>query len=77
EKPVREAILRLEARIAELEQAERTAERALSDPALYQDFEKARPHVLALSEAREELSRLYPEWEARQLELEALGEPDD
>ena len=73
EKPLRDAITRLEARIGELEAAQRTAEAALGDPALYQDFARARPHVEALAAAKDELARLYPEWEARQLELEALA----
>jgi len=77
QRPLREAIARLEARIAELEQAKGAAERALSDPGLYQDFEQARPHVLSLSAAKEELSRLYPEWEALELELEALAGSGD
>ncbi|HET9594267.1 MAG TPA: ABC-F family ATP-binding cassette domain-containing protein, partial [Anaeromyxobacteraceae bacterium] len=76
EKPVRDAIARLEARIAELEAAEKAAEAALADPALYQDFARARPHVEALAAAKEELARLYPEWEARQLELESLSRGD-
>ena len=73
EKPLRDAISRLEARIGELEAAQRTAEVALGDPALYQDFARARPHVEALADAQGELASLYPEWEAKQLELEALA----
>jgi ATP-binding cassette, subfamily F, member 3 len=73
EKPLRDAIARLEARIGELEAAQRTAEGALGDPALYQDFARARPHVEALAGAKDELARLYPEWETKQLELEALA----
>ncbi|HEX7623865.1 MAG TPA: ABC-F family ATP-binding cassette domain-containing protein, partial [Anaeromyxobacteraceae bacterium] len=73
EKPLRDAITRLEARIGELEAAQKTAEAALGDPALYQDFARARPHVEALAAAKDELARLYPEWEAKQLELEALA----
>jgi ATP-binding cassette subfamily F protein 3 len=73
QRPLRDAIARLEARIAELEAAQRAAEAALADPALYEDFARARPHVEALAAAKEELARLYPEWEARQAELEALA----
>ncbi|HYS83091.1 MAG TPA: ABC-F family ATP-binding cassette domain-containing protein, partial [Anaeromyxobacteraceae bacterium] len=69
EKPLRDAIAELEARIAALETRERTAEAALADPALYQDFARARPHVEALASAKDELARLYPEWESKQLEL--------
>ena len=61
EKPLRDAIARLEARIGELEALQRAAEAALGDPALYQDFARARPHVEALAAAKDELARLYPE----------------
>jgi ATP-binding cassette subfamily F protein 3 len=70
EKPVRDAIAKLEARIAQLEEVQKTAEAALADPVLYQDFARARPHMDAFNEAKEELARLYAEWEAKQLELE-------
>jgi len=70
EKPIRDEIARLEARIAALEKAKQEAEAALADPALYQDFPRARPHLQALSEASEELPGLYQAWEARQGELE-------
>ncbi|HEX8907673.1 MAG TPA: ABC-F family ATP-binding cassette domain-containing protein [Anaeromyxobacteraceae bacterium] len=73
ERPLREAVAALERRIAELEDVQRAAEAALADPALYQDFARARPHVEALAAAKEELARLYPAWEARQAELEALA----
>jgi ATP-binding cassette subfamily F protein 3 len=73
EKPVRERIAALEARIDELERAQKGAEAALADPALYQDFARARPHVEALAAAKAELATLYEEWEARQIELEELG----
>ncbi len=70
EKPIRDEITRLEARIEALERAKREAEAALADPALYQDFPRARPHLAALTEANEELPDLYQAWEARQGELE-------
>jgi ATP-binding cassette subfamily F protein 3 len=73
EKPVREAIAGLEARIADLEAVQRTSEDALADPALYEDFARARPHVEALASAKAELAGLYEEWEARQLELESMS----
>ncbi len=73
ERPVRDAIARVEARIAELEALQRASEAALADPALYQDFARARPHVEALAAARTELEGLYAEWESRQRELEALA----
>ncbi len=74
EKPLRQAIAGLEARIAELEASQKAAEAALADPALYQDFAKARPHVEALAAAKTELAQLYEQWEAKQLELEGMGE---
>jgi len=73
EKPLRDAIAKLEARIEELEAARAAAEAALADPALYEDFARARPHVEALAAAREELAHLYGEWEQKQIQLEALG----
>jgi ATP-binding cassette subfamily F protein 3 len=73
EKPVKDAIARIEARIAELERVQKEAEAALADPALYSDFARARPHVEALAAAKGELEGLYVEWEARHRELEELG----
>ena len=73
EKPLRDAIAKLEARIAEVEGAQATAEAALGDPALYEDFARARPHVEALAAAKEELARLYADWEEKQVQLEALA----
>jgi len=73
EKPLRDEIVRLEARIGELEAAKGAAEQALADPALYQDFPRARPHLDALAAANEELPELYAAWEARQRELERVG----
>jgi ATP-binding cassette subfamily F protein 3 len=76
EKPLRDAISGLEKRIGELEATQRAAEAALADPALYQDYAKARPHVEALASAKAELAERYAEWEEKQLELEALAERD-
>jgi ATP-binding cassette subfamily F protein 3 len=74
ERPFRERLGALEARIAELEREERDATRALADPDLYADFARARPHVEAQRRAAEELSRLYGEWEQVSTELERLRE---
>ena len=76
ERPLRDAIAQLEARIAKLEAAQKAAEASLADPALYQDFARARPHVEALSAARAELAERYADWESKQLELEALANHD-
>ena len=65
ERPIRDEIARLEARIAELEVAERAAAEALADPATYQDFARARPHLESQRRARQELEGLYQDWEAQ------------
>ncbi|WP_242334407.1 MULTISPECIES: ABC-F family ATP-binding cassette domain-containing protein [Anaeromyxobacter] len=72
EKPLRDRIAALEARIEGLEQEEREATEALADPALYQDFARAKPLIERQHAAKEELARLYGEWEAAQEELAAL-----
>jgi ATP-binding cassette subfamily F protein 3 len=71
EKPLRDEIARLEARIEALEREEREATAALADPALYADFAKAKPIVERQRAAKAELSRLYGEWEAAQEKLAA------
>jgi ATP-binding cassette, subfamily F, member 3 len=75
EKPIRDEIAGLEARIAELEAGERAATEALSDPATYQDFARARPHLEAQRRTRQELEGLYARWEAQQ-ELLARGDQE-
>jgi ATP-binding cassette subfamily F protein 3 len=76
DKPIRDEIARLEARIAGLEAEERAATQALSDPATYQDFARARPLLETQRRAREELEGLYARWEAQHELLErAGGEP--
>ncbi|HTP29059.1 MAG TPA: ABC-F family ATP-binding cassette domain-containing protein [Anaeromyxobacteraceae bacterium] len=72
ERPLRDAIARIEARIAELEGTERASLAALADPTVYQDRARARSHAEALAAAKAELALRYSEWEASQLELEAL-----
>jgi ATP-binding cassette subfamily F protein 3 len=74
ERPLREAIARIEARIGELEAAQKAAEGALADPDLYQDFVRARPHIDALAAAKAELDELYAAWETRHQELAAMRE---
>jgi ATP-binding cassette subfamily F protein 3 len=73
ERPLRDEIARLEARIAAREAEVRAAEAALADPALYQDFARARPHIERKAAAEAELATLYGDWERRSAELEALG----
>jgi ATP-binding cassette subfamily F protein 3 len=73
EKPLRDEIARLEARIDALEKDEREASAALADPALYADFARAKPLIERQRMAKEELGRLYAEWESAQERLAALG----
>jgi ATP-binding cassette subfamily F protein 3 len=73
EKPLRDEIARLEARIDALEREEREATEALADPALYADFARAKPIVDRQRLAKEELARLYGDWEAAQERLSGLA----
>ena len=66
---------RLEARIEALEAEERDATAALADPALYQDFARAKPLHRAAARREGGARALYGEWEAAQEELAALGAP--
>jgi ATP-binding cassette subfamily F protein 3 len=72
EKPLREEIGRLEARIAALEQEEREATAALADPATYEDFARAKPLIERQRAAKDELEKLYASWEEAQARLEGL-----
>jgi ATP-binding cassette, subfamily F, member 3 len=69
EKPLRDEIARLEARIAVVEKDEKDASAALADPALYQDFARAKPFIDRQRAAKEELEELYAAWEAAQERL--------
>ncbi|MCX5732438.1 MAG: ABC transporter ATP-binding protein, partial [Deltaproteobacteria bacterium] len=73
EKPLRDRIQAVESRVAEMEQAEREATDALADPAIYDDFARARIHVEARQRAQSELARLYGECERLSGELEGLA----
>ncbi len=73
EKPIRDEIGLLEERIAELERQEREASRELADPALYQDFARAKPLLDAHRQAKAKLEELYARWEHQQEQLEVLG----
>jgi ATP-binding cassette subfamily F protein 3 len=73
ERPLREEIARLEARIEALEREEREATALLADPALYADFARAKPVIERQTLAKDELARRYAEWEAAQERLAALG----
>jgi ATP-binding cassette subfamily F protein 3 len=73
EKPIRDEIERLEAEIARLEETERAATAALADPALYQDFARAKPLIDAQREARAALEVRYSAWEAAHAKLTQLS----
>jgi ATP-binding cassette subfamily F protein 3 len=67
--PLKKEIAALEARIAELEAAQKEREAQLVDPAFAGDFAKARPVMDAHRDAAEELEGAYARWEAAQREL--------
>ncbi len=69
ERPIRDEIARLEAEIELREGEEREATAALADPALYQDFGRAKPHIDRQRAAREALEGLYAAWEAAHAKL--------
>ena len=73
EKPLRDELAALEARIAALEAEAREVETALADPALYQDFDRARPHLLRKAATERELGERYADWERLAGRLEAPG----
>jgi ATP-binding cassette subfamily F protein 3 len=73
ERPLRDEIAAVEARIANLEAEEREATAALADPALYEDFARAKPFIDRQRAAKDELEKLYAAWEAAQEKLQALG----
>jgi len=74
EKPLRDEIARLEERIEVLEREEKEATAALADPALYQDFARAKPIMDRQRTAKDELAGLYAAWEAAQERLGAIAE---
>ncbi len=71
ERPLRDEIARIEARIAALEAvvAEETA--ALADPGLYADFARARPRIERKAAAEAELATLLDRWAEASGRLEA------
>jgi len=75
ERPLREALQKVEKRIAGLEARVREADAALADPALYQDFARARPFIEGKAAAEAELATAFAEWERLGGELEALVPP--
>ncbi|RJS16832.1 ABC transporter ATP-binding protein [Corallococcus sp. H22C18031201] len=69
EGPIKKEIARLEARIAEVEAAQKTREAQLADPDLYNDFARAKPLMDQHRDAKAELEELYARWEAAQEKL--------
>jgi ATP-binding cassette subfamily F protein 3 len=73
EGPLRKEIAALEARIAELEAAQKEADAQLADPALYDDFARAKPIMDAHRDRAEQIGRLYEQWEEAQSRLEEIS----
>jgi ATP-binding cassette subfamily F protein 3 len=71
EGPLKKEIAALEAKIASIETAQKEREAQLADPALYNDFARARPLMDAHALDKSELEELYARWEAAQAKLEA------
>ena len=71
--PLKKEIAKLEARIAELEAAQKEREAQLVDPAFAADFAKSRPVLDAHREAAAELEAAMARWEEASTELAALA----
>lgn len=69
EGPIKKEIAKLEARIAEVEAGQKEREAQLADPALYNDFARAKPLMDTHRASKEELEDLYARWEAAQEQL--------
>ncbi|MDP1829680.1 MAG: ABC-F family ATP-binding cassette domain-containing protein [Archangium sp.] len=71
--PLKKEIAKLEARIAELETAQKAREAQLVDPAFMSDYGKSRPVLDAHREAATELETALARWEAASSELASLS----
>ena len=71
-KPIKDAIAKLEQRIAVIEAEQKQTERALADPDLYNDYARARPFMDSHRDNKEKLEELYARWEHQQELLAAL-----
>ncbi len=71
--PLKKEVAAIEARIAELEKAQKEREGQLVDPAFAADFAKARPVMDAHRVAAEELEERYARWEEVQKLLSEIG----
>ena len=72
EGPLKKQVAALEARIAELEARAKEEEQKLADPALYDDFARAKPLVDAHRQTQAELEGAMAQWEAASAELERV-----
>jgi ATP-binding cassette subfamily F protein 3 len=73
-RPVRQEIAALEERVAEIERQQAEIEPQLADPAVYQDFARARPLTEAYQSNKADLEELYARWAEAQHRLEQLSE---
>jgi ATP-binding cassette subfamily F protein 3 len=73
EGPIKKEIARIEERIAKLEAEQKEREAQLADPALYNDFARAKPLMDTHRAGKEELETLYMQWEAAQEKLAAAA----
>jgi ATP-binding cassette subfamily F protein 3 len=69
EGPIKKEIAKLEERISALEAEQKEREAQLADPALYNDFARAKPLMDTHRAGKEELESLYARWEAAQEKL--------
>ena len=74
-RPITTEIARLEERIALLETEKKEIEPQLADPAVHQDFARARPLYARFDELKDKLDELYARWEYQQ-ELLAAAEKE-
>jgi ATP-binding cassette subfamily F protein 3 len=73
EGPVRKELASVEAEIQSLEAEQQKSEAMLSDPALYNDFARAKPLMDEHRGRGERIAALYARWEELQLKLEELA----
>jgi ATP-binding cassette subfamily F protein 3 len=71
-RPLKKELADVEARIGVLEAQQREIEPQLADPAVYQDFARARPLTEAYQRNKAELDSLYDRWSDLQQRLEAV-----
>ncbi|KFE69893.1 ABC-F family ATP-binding cassette domain-containing protein [Hyalangium minutum] len=73
EGPIKKEIARIEERISKLEAEQKEREAQLADPALYNDFARAKPLMDTHRAGKEALETLYMEWEVAQEKLAAAS----